>query len=106
MITSWCPPNKVEEQTNTYTEVLKKIPHQPFEKQHIIGFVNEYSSDVLKGYMRAIDIVEVEKGKYEEVLNLIYRPSIEYFGIKGYRFKIETFLTFQEGIIDRIRNAC
>jgi len=41
---------------------------------------------------------EVEKGKYEEAMDLIARREVEYFGIEGFRFEIETLLTIEEAI--------
>ena len=49
-------------------------------------------------FIRVIAITEVEKGKYEEALNLEAKRLVEYMSIEGYRFEMETLMTTEEAM--------
>jgi len=93
MVTCWIPPHKVAEAGKKFIEVLQKIPFQSFEKP----LIPVASRDVKDG-IKVISIGEVEKGKYEEGLNLVSRRMVEFYGIEGFRFEIETLMTGEEGM--------
>ena len=92
MVTSWYPPDKTTEAAKKFLEVMQKYPQESFEKP-LVGAVKA-DKDGIKN----IWIEEIEKGKYEEALNLVSRRLVEYFGIEGYRYTIETLLTFEEAM--------
>ena len=92
MVTSWIPPDKGTEVGKKYLEVMQKIPFESFEKP----LVN--AGNMIKDGLKVIVIVEVEKGKYEEALNLAVKRESEFFGIDGYRSEIETLLTLEEAM--------
>jgi len=93
MVTSWIPLDKVTEVTEKYMEVIQKFPQESFEKPLVIS-----GSSPSKDGIKVISITEVEKGKYEEAVNLVARRMAEFYSIKGYRFEVETLLTLEEAL--------
>jgi hypothetical protein len=93
MVTSWYPPDKAIEVAKKFLEVMQKFPQESFEKPLLLGGVTS-----VKDGIRVIAITEVEKGKYEEAMNLISRREVEYFGIEGFRFEMATLLTVEEAM--------
>ena len=93
MVTSWYPPNKAIEVAKKLLEGMQKFPQESFEKPLVLAGVTS-----VKDGIRGITITEVEKGKYEEALNLTAKRLVEYFGIEGYRFEIETLMTIEEAM--------
>ncbi len=93
MVTSWYPPDKAIEVATKYLEVLQKFPQESFEKPLVAA-----AASAVKDGIKVISITEVEKGKYEEALSLTAKRNVEYFGIEGYRFEIETLLTIEEAL--------
>ena len=92
MVTAWIPPDKGAEVGKKYLEVIEKIPHKSFEKQLATA------GNIVKDGMKVIEITEVEKGKYEEALNLAVKRENEFFSIEGYRSEIETLLALEEAM--------
>jgi len=45
-----------------------------------------------------ISIGEIERGKYEEAMDLVTKRNAEYYGIKGYRYEVETLATLGEAL--------
>ena len=93
MVTCWIPPDKATEAGKKYVEVMQKIPFQSFEKPLI-----PIAGRPVKDGIKAISISEVEKGKYEESMDLVWRRMVEFYGIEGFRFEIETLLTAEEAM--------
>ena len=93
MVTSWYPPNKAVEIAKKFLEVMQKYPLKSFEKPLVLA-----AASAVKDGIRSITITEVEKGKYEEALNLEAKRLVEYMSIEGYRFAIETLLTIEEAM--------
>jgi hypothetical protein len=75
MVTAWIPPDKGTEVGKKYLEVMQKIPYESFEKPLVSA------GNAVKDGMKVIEIFEVEKGKYEEALNLTVKRESEFFGI-------------------------
>ena len=92
MVTAWFPPNKSMEVAKKHFEIAQEFPRQSFEKLFIGG------ARATRNGIKDIMIVEVEKGKLEEALNLTARRLMEYFGIEGYRVEVETLVTLEEGL--------
>ena len=93
MVTTWYPPDKAVEIAKKFVEVMQKYPQESFEKPLVLA-----AASSVKDGLRSISITEVEKGKYEEAMDLIARREVEYFGIEGFRFEIETLLTIEEAM--------
>jgi len=93
MVTSWYPPDKAVEVAKKFLEVMQKFPQESFEKPLLLGGVTS-----VKDGIRVIAITEVEKGKYEEALNLEAKRLVEYMSIEGYRFEMETLMTTEEAM--------
>jgi len=93
MVTLWYPPDKGIEVGKKYLGVMQKFPLESFEKPLVPVGVSP-SKDGIKG----ISITEVEKGKYEETLNLVARRMVEFHGIEGFRYEIKTLLTGEEAM--------
>ena len=94
MVTAWYPPDKAIEVAKKYIEVMQKIPEDPsIEKPLVTAGV---SSD--KDGIKVITIGEVKKGKFEEAMNNTARRLVEYFGIEGYRYEVNTLLTLEEAM--------
>jgi hypothetical protein len=93
MVTSWYPPGKAMEVAKKFLEIMQKFPQESFEKPLLLGGVTS-----VKDGIRVIAITEVEKGKYEEALNLEAKRLVEYMSIEGYRFEIETLMTLEEAM--------
>ncbi len=93
MLTSWYPPDKATEVAKKFIEVMGKYPQESFEKPLVLA-----AASSVKDGLRSISITEIEKGKYEEAMDLIARREVEYFGIEGYRFEMETLLTIEEAM--------
>jgi hypothetical protein len=91
MMTMWYPLTKMAEVTKKYFEVMKKFPFASFEKP----LVNAIKMHDKEGSV-IIMIVAVDKGKYEESLNLIFKRFLECYGIEGLNYKVETLMTFEE----------
>jgi len=92
MVTSWYPPDKATEAAKKFLEVMEKFPQESFEKSWLAGV----KSDEV-GIM-TVWVTEIERGKLEEALNLTSRREAEYLGIEGYRFKMETLMTFEDAM--------
>jgi len=92
MVTSWYPPDKATEAAKKFLEVMEKFPQESFEKSWLAGV----KSDEV-GIM-TVWLTEIERGKLEEALNLTSRREAEYLGIEGYRFKMETLMTFEDAM--------
>ncbi len=43
-------------------------------------------------------IEEIEEGKLEEALGLVTKRMVEYFGIEGYKYKLETLMTLEDAM--------
>jgi len=93
MVTAWIPPDKVTEAAQKYMEVMQKFPEQPFEKSLV-----QAASVATKDGIKVISIGEIERGKYEEALDLVMKRNAEYYGIKGYRYEVETLATLEEAL--------
>ena len=93
MVTSWYPPDKATEVAKKFLEVMQKFPQESFEKPIVTAGVR-----AVKDGINVITITEVEKGKYEEAMNLIARREVEYFGIEGFRFEMATLMTVEEAM--------
>jgi len=93
MVTAWIPPDKIVEAAQKYMEVLQKFPEQPFEKPLV-----EAASNSTKDGIKVISIGEIERGKYEEAMDLVMKRNAEYYGIKGYRYEVETLATLEEAL--------
>jgi len=93
MMTSWIPPDKVTEAAKKYMEVMQKIPLESFEKPLVLMGVR-----ATKDGMKSITIHEVKKGKYEEALNLTAKRLVEFWGIEGFRYEIETLQSVEEAM--------
>jgi hypothetical protein len=92
MVTVWYPPNKSTEVTKKYFEVMKKFPAASFAKM----VVNAVKTSWDKEGVVAMEIAEIEKGKYEEEMNLIMKRMNELTGIEGVRYRVETLITFEQ----------
>jgi hypothetical protein len=92
MVTSWVPFNKGNDVTKKHSETFKKIPLASFEKTLV------WAGTPSKEGMVIIHIYAVEKGKYEESYNLVTKRLFEFNNIEGYRYKIETLMTLEEGM--------
>ena len=92
MVTSWYPPDKATEAAKKFLEVMEKFPQESFEKSWLAGV----KSDEV-GIM-TVWLTEIERGKLEEAFNLASRREAEYLGIEGYRFKMETLMTFEDAM--------
>jgi len=93
MVTTWYPPDKATKVAKKFLEVMQEYPQESFEKPLVLA-----AASSVKDGIRSISITEVKKGKYEEAMNLIARREVEYFGIEGFRFEIETLLTIEEAM--------
>jgi hypothetical protein len=91
MITVSYPLTKGNEVTKKYFEVMKKFPHASFEKPLVDA---QKMHDKEGGVV--ISIFAVDKGKYEESLNLNYKRFLEFYGIEGFNYKVETLMTLEE----------
>ena len=89
MVTLWYPLNKATEVARKFLEVNEKFPQKPFEKSWLAGV--KADEDGLK----TVWLTEIEDGKLEEALDMTNRRLVEYMNIEGYRFKIETLMTFE-----------
>jgi len=92
MVTSWYPPDKATEAAKKFLEVMEKFPQESFEKSWLAGV----KSDEV-GIM-TVWLTEIERGKLEEALNLTSRREAEYLDVEGYRFKMETLMTFEDAM--------
>ncbi len=92
MVTTWYPPNKATETAKKFLEVTEKFPQESFEKSWLAGVKSDECG------IKTVWLTEIERGKLEEALNLAGRRLAEYFGIEGYRFKIETLMTFEDAM--------
>ena len=92
MITSWYPLNKVTEVAAKFLEGIKKYPQASYEKVLVSAV-----SSTKKG-LRTIWIEEIEEGKLEDGLKLVTTRLVEYFGIEGYKYKLETLMTLEEAM--------
>ena len=92
MVTTWYPPNKATEAAKKFLEVTEKFPQESFEKSWLAGVKGDEDG------IKTVWLTEIERGKLEEALNLVSRRLAEYLGIEGYRFKIETLMTFEDAM--------
>ena len=93
MVTAWIPPGKATEAGKKYVEVLQKIPFESFEKPLV-----PMAGRPVKDGIKAISIGEVEKGKYEEAVDRVWKRLVKFYGVEGFRFEIETLLTAEEAM--------
>ena len=93
MVTAWYPLYKATEVGKKYIAVMQKFPAESFEKPLVPVGVR-----TVKDGIRVTAITEVEKGKFEEAYNLTVRRMVEYFGIEGFRYEVETLLTGEEAM--------
>ena len=93
MVTCWIPPDKSAEAAKKFVEVMQKIPFERFEKPLLM-----LGGRPVKDGIKAISIGEVEKGKYEEAVSIVWRRMIEFDDIKGFRYEIEPLLTAEEAL--------
>ena len=93
MVTSWYPPDKATEVAKKYLEVLQKIPYESFEKPLV-----PVGARSVKDGMEVINIVDVEKGKFEEAYNLTVRRLLMFIGIVGFTYEVEMLLTGEEAM--------
>jgi len=91
MITSWYPPHKATEVAEKYIEVLQKHPYESFEKMLV-----DSASRPDKDGIEVISIADVEKGKYEEIFNLIVKRMVMLMSIEGFRYKFDTLYKLEE----------
>jgi hypothetical protein len=92
MITSWYPLNKVKEVAAKFLEGTRKYPQASYEKVLVSAV-----SSTKKG-LRTIWITEIEEGKLDDGLKIVTKRLVEYFGIEGYTYKLETLMTLQEAM--------
>jgi len=92
MVTSWYPPDKATEAAKKFLEVMEKFPQESFEKSWLAGVKSDEVG------IKTVWLTEIERGKLEEALNLASRREAEYLGIDGYRFKMETLMTFEDAM--------
>jgi len=89
--TAWYPPTKQPEVTRAYIEAMKKYPPKPFEKVLVRSAIRQDKDGVI-----VLNVIDVEKGKFEEAYNHWVKVFLEFGNIEGYRHRIEAFLTEQE----------
>jgi DNA-binding XRE family transcriptional regulator len=87
------PLTKVPEVAEKYFEAFKKFPLKSFEKD-VVSAIKMHDKE---GAV-AIAIVEVEKGKYEDALNLAYKRMLKFSNIEGFNYKMETLMTVEESL--------
>ncbi len=92
MLTTWYPPHKATQAAKKFLEVMKKFPQQSFEKKWLGGVKSDEDG------IKSVWLTEVEKGKLEEAFNLTAKREAEYLGIEGYKFKVETLMTFEDAM--------
>jgi hypothetical protein len=91
MITVWYPYNKALELTRKVDEVFKAKPYPPYIKLLTVGGCGEKTGG------RAVDIVEVEKGRFEDAWMYITAQEMQIaLGVEGYTFKLEALGTTKE----------
>lgn len=93
MVTAWIPLDKVTEAAEKYMEVMQKFPQASFEKPLV-----QAASTATKDGIKVISIGQVERGKYEDALELALKREAEFYGIKGYRYEVETLATLEEAL--------
>lgn len=93
MVTAWIPPDKIAEAAEKYMQVIQKYPQAPFEKPLV-----EAASRSTKDGIEVVSIGEIERGKYEEALELALKRNAEYYSIKGYRYRVDTLAKLEEAL--------
>ena len=92
MVTSWAPFNKTNEAAKKFLEVMEKYPQESFEKSWLAGVKSDEDG------IKSVWLTEIERGKLEEALNLTAKREAEYLSIEGYRFKMETLITYEDAM--------
>jgi len=93
MVTAWIPPGKATETGKKFIEVMQKVPFESYEKPLV-----PLAGRPVKDGIKAISIGEVEKGKYEEAVERVWSRMVDFYGIEGFKFEIETLLTAEEAM--------
>jgi hypothetical protein len=93
MVTMGYPLTKMTDVAKKYFEVFKKFPMKSFEKL----LVNAVKMHDKEGSV-VIVIIQVEKGKYEDSLTLVYKRMLEFSSIEGFNYKVETLWTVEESL--------
>jgi len=93
MVTMFYPLTKVPEVAKKYFEAFKKFPLKSFEKE-VVTAMKMHDKEGGVG----IAIVEVEKGRYEDALNLGYKRMLQFSSIEGFNYKVETLMTVEESL--------
>lgn len=90
----WYPPNKTDEMTNKYLEVLEKFPFDDSVGNQIIPVAVTVN---ISGY-ESLSIVETELSKTGEALEYAKRFMIEFRNIEGLNYEIKAWSTAAEGL--------
>ena len=91
MTTTWYPPESQDEVLKKFLVVDQKFPMPDYEKE-IVRMAVWVDEDGIK----IISIAEVEKGKLQEALNHTHKVASEYWGIEGFRYKVQTLFSGTE----------
>jgi hypothetical protein len=91
---SWYPPNKSDETTKKYLEVLEKYPFDESLGKQIVPVAVTVSKDGLETLM----ILEVEIQKVGAALEWAKRFMLEFRTIEGFNWEIKTWSTAEEGL--------
>ena len=89
MITSWIPFGKEKEVGQKYIDITKKYPMDRSLEKNLVPLAVRATK---KGY-KVFSVTEVKKGKYEEMIKRISEMQLAYGDIKGFKYKVETFLS-------------
>ena len=90
MVTCWYPPAKAAEFGEKGVPVLPKLAQPEILKTLVIGVGSGEDG------IEATLIYEVQKGKLEEALNLVYRFLHTFYGIEGFRYQVKVLRTVEE----------
>ena len=94
IVNGWYPTHLVKEVTDTYMEVLKKMPFdKSLGKETIPVAVSSGKSGI-----RFESVMEVKEGKLEEALRWINKRMVPFQNIKGLEYKIRLWSTIIEGL--------
>lgn len=89
MTTSWIPYGKEKEVGQKYLEVSKKYPMDRSLEKSLVPM----GVKATKKGIKVFSVTEVKQGKYEEMLKRITEMQLAYSEIKGFKYKVETYLT-------------
>jgi hypothetical protein len=98
IVTSSWPSDKSDETAKKYLEVITKYPPDDSLGTEVVP--GAFSS-TLQG-IKAITIIEVKKGKLEDLLTRERKALSMFRTIQGYESQVETYMTLEEafGSID------